>query len=102
MVLLLGFNIFRSWYELNLRGDIIKQTEDRLAEAKRQNASLQKELARVESNDFIEKEARNKLNLGREGETVVLLPPITPEFTPTPVVIENLQNWQKWMRLFIR
>ncbi len=102
MVLLLALNVIRSWYSLYLRGDVIKQAEDRLSEAKKKNESLQKQLAQVESKEFIEREARNKLNLGREGETVVILPPITPEISPTPTIIDNLQNWQKWIKVFAK
>ena len=101
-VLTLVFNVIHSWRYLGSRGDVIKQAEEKLAESKKQNESLKKQLAQVESRGFIEKEARNKLNLGREGEIFVFLPSISPMLEPTPTIVENLQNWQKWVRVFTK
>jgi predicted cobalt transporter CbtA len=54
-----------------------------------------------QSEEFVEQEARNRLNLGKPGETVVILPPNvgeTEEITSTPT--PELPNWQRWWRLF--
>lgn len=59
----------------------------------------------VSSPFFIEKEAREKLGLAKEGETVVVLPSedylrslITPlDEEDVPI---NKSNWKKWLKLF--
>jgi cell division protein FtsB len=68
------------------------------------NNQLKKELALSQSQDEVEKIARDKLNMGKPGETVVVI----PEELITKVIEENkpkiepqLPNWQGWIKLFI-
>lgn len=95
-------NVIRSWQHLSLRGDIIRQIQDRLEKAEEQNEDLKKQLVQAESRQYIEKEARNKLNLGREGEMIILLPSISPPAEPTPTTVDTSANWEKWAKLFIK
>lgn len=101
LTVLLFVNVIRSFKLLALRGNVVGDIQGKLQEEKDKQDNLKKQLARVESNQYIEKEARNKLNLGREGEMIVLLPSVTPVFLPTPTPVETIANWQKWMRLFL-
>jgi len=62
----------------------VAQKSSRLIEAKRELAALQQERARLEqevqyrqSAEFVEKEARNKLNMVKPGEKVLLKPKIS-------------------------
>jgi cell division protein FtsB len=98
--IILSVNLVRVFLNLSNRGDIIGKTQDRLQKAKDENEELKRELAGVQSNDYIEKQAREKLNLGREGEITVLLPTITPIELPTPTPFDDSANWEKWLRLF--
>jgi cell division protein FtsB len=69
---------------------------DRL-EAEKQ--ALAKKAGEVESPVYIERVAREKLNLQKEGEIVVVL----PKDLSTAVAEEaqpQLPNWQKWWKLF--
>ena len=52
--------------------------------------------------EFIEEQARNKLNLAKEGETIVILPPNVEELVGWREENgpEELPNWQKWRNLF--
>ena len=77
-----------------------------VADLKKENDRLSVELQSVQSPQFIESEARNKLGLAKKGEIVVVLP--DPKFLkalapkleeenstlPTPI-------WQRWLNLFI-
>jgi cell division protein FtsB len=74
----------------------------KLEEKKNQLAELESRLEYVNSYEFIEKEAREKLNLQRPGEIVL----VVPETAPTILVEEDekgedLTNWQKWIKLFM-
>lgn len=100
IILMLVINIIRSFFNLRQRGDVISQTQEKLQSEKEQQEELNRQLARVESPAYIEKEARNKLNLGREREIVLILPSISPIAEPTPTIIDKSSNWQKWIRLF--
>jgi cell division protein FtsB len=83
------------------RGDIVKQSQGRIEDEKEIQDDLKRKLARAQSQEFIERQAREKLNLGREGEVVLILPTISlpPEVTPTP--IDNSGNWKKWAKVFL-
>ncbi len=87
--------------DLSRQDNIIKEADDRLQKVTGESQNLQRELAQAESKDFIEREARNKLNLGKEGEIILILPPISPFLTPTPVPVDSSPNWQKWVKLFL-
>ena len=91
-------NLVRSIAGLWQKGEIIKDYEKRLLDAQGRNEEIKKNLARLQSPEYIEKQAREKLNLGKEKEYVVILPAITP--SPSPPLAENLPNWQRWLRLF--
>ena len=90
-------NSIRSLWE---KGGIISQRQAVLTEKQGEFSELKEKLSYVQSPRFIEKEARDKLNLSRQGEIVVVVPE-----TGTPQAIENqprneLPNWQQWLKLF--
>lgn len=62
---------------------------------------LKRKLVQVESQEYIEQEARNKLNMGKEGELSIILPTISPFIEPSPTPIDMSTNFEKWIRLFI-
>lgn len=101
LCLMLAINLFRSWRHLSTRGDVIQKAKDRLQEQKDLQDNLVRKLAGIQSQEFVEKQAREKLNLGREGEIVVLLPSISPILEPTPTPQDTSSNFEKWLKLFL-
>ncbi len=70
-----------------------------------ENTRLKKRLGEVTQDDFIEQQAREKLNLARPNETVVIIPQdqidqIAQLYRKTEA--QPLPNWQKWLNLIIR
>ncbi len=55
-------------------GENLQQVVDDLHKMEIQNQELKKRLGQIELPEFIEKEARNKLGLVKEGETLVIIP----------------------------
>ncbi|OGF99209.1 hypothetical protein A2Y99_04485 [Candidatus Gottesmanbacteria bacterium RBG_13_37_7] len=100
ITLFLIVSIFRSWFLLQKRSEAIKKTQDKLTNLIDEQERLNRELARVEGREYIEREARNKLNYGKEGESFVFLPEITPVLLPTPTPTEIPYNWLKWVKIF--
>lgn len=100
LCLILTINVVRSYLNLSERGSILHEAELNVQKAQTRNEALKRELARVESPQYIEQEARNKLNLSKDGEIVVLLPSISPLVEPIPTISENIPNWEKWRRVF--
>lgn len=67
------------------------------------NKTLKKRLEETQSLAFIEAEARDRLNLAREGETVFLIPDseIERALSLEKKVEEiKLPYWQGWLKLF--
>ena len=83
---------FQKKYQFYLE---IKNQYERL---KKKNIELKTQFLRKTDPIEIEKKAREKLNLSKEGEIIVILPPPTP--TPTIITPTPLPNWQKWWWLY--
>ncbi len=90
----LSFNIYRIWRT----GDRITQAQVELDKTKKEQAELKQRLAEVQTPEFVEKEAREKLGYGKDGEIIVIVPQIEPE---NREVEEQQENWQKWWNLYI-
>lgn len=72
---------------------------------KKENEEFKKKLSEIQSQEYIEKELRDKLGLAKEGEIVVVLPDaetlrnLVPDFEEEA---ESLPDpiWKKWLKLF--
>jgi len=98
--LVLTFSFVRAWRRWIDRHSILADAYRKLGEAKRTNDVLTRELAKSQTPEFVEKQAREKLNMAKEGEVVVILPPITPIVSPTPTPPDTRANWEKWIGVF--
>ena len=92
----LGGNVWRLWKA----GERIKQAEADVQKQTQENEELKTRLAQVESPEFIEKEAREKLGLGEPGETIVVLPK-TEEPSFAEASEGQAPNWRRWWKLYI-
>ena len=93
----LSRNVWKLWKA----GERIKDAESGVRSQELENQELQKRLAEVQSPEFIEREAREKLGLGKEGETIIVLPPQN-EKSNTQYSISNEPNWKKWWNLYFK
>jgi cell division protein FtsB len=90
---------------LSARERIAKEQEEvtRLEEEQQELAS---ELEYVSSEEFVEREAREKLLMSKPGEVVVLLPEEDGEkeepasYEGSGEAKKELANWEKWIQLF--
>lgn len=71
----------------------------KLAEEKKKNTFLKERLFYVETNNFVEEEAREKLGMSKPGEYLIIAPTSTPP-DKTDIEVNNMPNWQKWLKLF--
>ena len=83
----------------------IKKTENRLNKIDEENKKLAEQLQITQSEEFMEKQLRDKLGLAREGEIILVLPEheIVKKLAPTLPNEESVTlkpNWQKWVELF--
>lgn len=97
-VTFLGVNLIRSFMSISQKGKIIGDEQKKLIETQDENSRLNRELVRIENPEYVEKQAREKLNLGKQGEYVIILPTIS--LTPTPEANQSYANWEEWLNLF--
>lgn len=70
----------------------------------KQNTDLRNKLSLTQQADFIEQQARDKLNRAKDNETVVIIPEdliqkvLSANIKPVKV---KLPNWQAWLKLFL-
>jgi len=87
---------------LNLRttSQQVEESEAQLENLRKDNEKLKEELKYKKSNEFAEKEIRDKLGLAKEGETVVILPKDENQQVTTDNGQLTKPNWRKWRDLF--
>lgn len=96
--LVLIFNMSRSISDLVKRGEVVQEAEDALAQAQAEHESLKQELTYVQSPEFIEEQAREKLNMSRIGDVVIIPPEVPPPPEEEPE--DTRKPWQKWKDTF--
>lgn len=75
------------------------QIEDALKKEKQTNLYLNEQLKYVKTNDFIENEAREKLNLTKKGEMLVLSSTSTDNKPQPTAETKETVIWKKWVSL---
>ncbi len=93
----LGLGVVKLWKT----GGLVEEAQKEVLDLKKEQADLAKKLTYVNSSEFVEKEARDKLGLGKEGETILVIPdqnsvPFSAKATAGEV------NWKQWWDLYIR
>ena len=102
----LTISLLRSIIDIWQKGGLLDKEEERLAKARLENEELTKEFERLQSPEYIEKQAREKLGLGKENEVVVVLPDektiksFVPKIDTSGDEVVNLPNWRKWFLFF--
>ena len=91
-------NIVVSIVDLKQNSQIVTSLINQEGEAKKQNQFLKERLYFVNTDEFIEKQAREKLGMVKQGEYIVLAPPAQEKSKVVP--IDTDPNWKKWWKLF--
>lgn len=83
----------------------LKEKEEYIEKIRGENEELSQKVAIFKSEEFIEKQLRDKLGLAKEGETIVVLPDeeTIKKFAPSDEKEEEIlpdPNWKKWFKLF--
>ena len=76
--------------------------EQEIAKLENKNLELTELLGYLKSDDFVEQEAREKLNMRKSGERVMLVPKAeNPETLAGPVSgAAEIKNWRLWLGYF--
>ena len=98
---LLSFSLIRDLGRVQGGFKRIAESERRLSEEEKKNLELKKKLKLVETAYFKEKTVREKLNMQRPGETVVVMEGLKVEEEELSMPeVEKKPNWKKWAFLW--
>jgi cell division protein FtsB len=105
MFILLSFSVYRNVSKIGSIYKKIAEKEANVKQMEEDNKALEKKVEEVTSNDYIEKQIRDKLGLAKEGEIVLVLPEpeVLKKFAPKIAEEEETlpdPNWKKWIKLF--
>jgi|SRR5579872_764952 len=93
-------NLSLSIYSLWSKKDLLTQTKLELTQEQEEHTQLQKDWQKVNNPSFVEEQARDKLFLGKPGETMVIIPTASPSAVPSEQEIGQKPVWQQWLGLF--
>lgn len=90
-------NLVRSIYDIWQKKDFVTEAKNELSFQKQENQRLKSALSYSKTQEFIERQARDKLFMVKEGEQRILLSKDTEEVQGKK---ESLSNWKQWWNLF--
>jgi cell division protein FtsB len=101
LIVNLSRQIVSSWRA----GERIERAQRKVEEARQENRELKEELRYVQSDEFLEREARDKLHMVKEGEMIVVVPKEVVEeeldrARREKEVPEEIPNWKLWKEAF--
>lgn len=91
-----GGTIVDLWH----RRDLVRMRQHDLQKITKENEALERELREANSESYVERIARDKLGLVRDGESIVLLQQAQNGNTGNMGNNKAMPNWQKWWKLF--
>jgi cell division protein FtsB len=111
ILILIGISLGKETYRKRQIQKEIEGLEEQINQLGQENNDMNNLISYLQSNDFTEKEAREKLNLQKNDEKMIILQKeIVPQgsseasgadSTPTPVM-DGSPNWQKWWKHFFQ
>lgn len=105
LIIMLSLTLVKNVTRANQIHTQIEAERSKLIKIQTDNEKLEAQIAMTQSSEFIEREMRDKLGLGKVGETMVVLPDADSLRKLAPVIsveVDTLPdpNWKKWMKLF--
>ena len=104
-VFLFALSLFRNILKVNEVKNRIQREREKVQKLEEEGKILEEELKKMQGNEFLETQLRDKLGLAKKGESVVILPdpetlkslvpkiPDEKDYLPDPPYI-------KWLKLF--
>lgn len=95
-------NLVVSIYNLWQKQDLIVAAQKELEEAKKKNREYKAQASKVNSPQFVEEQARNKLFMVKPEESVIVISKdlLSASRSASVKPKEVRANWQQWLELF--
>lgn len=90
-----GSTVIHLW----ARRGVVREREQELAVLQKKNSDLENSLKEASGDAYVERVARDKLGMVREGETIIIMPDTQPR-TAAGQGNDVSPNWKKWWGLF--
>jgi len=103
--LVVAYNLVTQIMDAVKSSERLSQAAETVYELEARNKALKQELSRIQSPQFVEEQTRNKLGLGKIGETVVIIPENTLNLVlsaSSSAQTVRLPNWLGWWKVFWR
>jgi cell division protein FtsB len=97
---ILIIQLVQSNLQLLQQGSIVDRFANQQKQLLEENKQLKKLFSQVQTEEFVEKEARDKLNMGKPGETVVIISDSLLATKSASAAASEVPIWEKWKRLF--
>ena len=105
IVLIIAYNLVVQIIQVIKSGERLSEATEQVYKLQVKNKELKKKLTEIQSPEFIEQEARDKLGLSKKGETVVIIPENTLKLVidaSNSAQIVRFPNWLGWWKVFFR
>jgi len=105
LIFLFGLSFFRNILKINEAKKRIQTEIKKVQKLEKEGRVLEEELKKMQGNEYLETQLRDKLGLAKKGESVVILPdpetlkklvpeiPDEKDYLPDPIYV-------RWMKLF--
>lgn len=105
LFLLMAISLIRNIVRISQAKKRVETAEGRVENLRKENEKLKGELENIESEAYVEFQARDKLGLAGEGEIIVVLPDEEVLRKIAPKIYEEEETlpdptWKKWLHLF--
>lgn len=103
--MILASSLIKSLKRIKEGNTVIEKTKVKLEKINEENKKLAEQLEVTQSEEFIEKQLRDKLGLAKEGEIIIILPEasivkkLAPQI-PEEEEVKPKPNWRKLLELF--
>jgi len=104
-VFLFALSLFRNILKINEAKNRIEREKEKVLKLEEEGRILEEELKKMQGNEFLESQLRDKLGLAKKGESVVILPDpealksLVPEIPDEKAHLPD-PPYKKWLKLF--
>ena len=104
MVLLVAVYLLQQITNTIKSSDRLSTAANTVYQLEVKNRQLKQKLSQIQSAHFIEEQARNKLGLAKNGETIVIIPAekLKQILGASQSAKVRLPNWLGWWRVFFQ
>ncbi len=104
-VFLFALSLFRNILKVNEVKNRIQREREKVQKLEEEGRILEEELKKMQANEYLESQLRDKLGLAKKGESVVILPDLETLKSLVPEIPDEKDYlpdppYKKWLKLF--